>query len=200
MEMVATYRKHGWELRTRADAAGHVSRAPVPGSTTAQSSRSEGVAGRRLWFSRLSSHDREAWELRLLEQTQYALFETFEPDETEDTTRGSKTRNGSAVTRACSGSTEIVITGDPVSQVSQPFPYLASRQLNQCCREPPGALASGTLHRCGSESRQRRSQYRLLDSREVRRPAAIDIRQAGRRISSSRQSQLVLRRQLSYPN
>jgi hypothetical protein len=36
-----------------------------------------------LWFSRPSAHDREAWELRLLEQTQYALFEAFEPDETE---------------------------------------------------------------------------------------------------------------------
>ena len=29
-----------------------------------------------------SGQHREAWELRLLEQTQYALFEAFEPDET----------------------------------------------------------------------------------------------------------------------
>jgi hypothetical protein len=36
-----------------------------------------------LWFSRPSTHNREAWELRLLEQSQYALFEAFEPDETE---------------------------------------------------------------------------------------------------------------------
>lgn len=36
-----------------------------------------------LWFSRPSSHNRDSWELRLLEQTQYALFEAFEPDETE---------------------------------------------------------------------------------------------------------------------
>jgi hypothetical protein len=37
-----------------------------------------------LWFSRPSHHNREAWELRLLSQTQYALFEAFEPDETEE--------------------------------------------------------------------------------------------------------------------
>ena len=37
-----------------------------------------------LWFSRPSHNNREAWELRLLSQTQYALFEAFEPDETEE--------------------------------------------------------------------------------------------------------------------
>ena len=37
-----------------------------------------------LWFSRPSHNNREAWELRLLAQTQYALFETFEADETEE--------------------------------------------------------------------------------------------------------------------
>jgi hypothetical protein len=37
-----------------------------------------------MWFSRPSHNNREAWELRLLAQTQYALFETFEADETEE--------------------------------------------------------------------------------------------------------------------
>ena len=37
-----------------------------------------------LWFSRPSHENREAWELRLLAQAQYALFETFEADETEE--------------------------------------------------------------------------------------------------------------------
>ena len=37
-----------------------------------------------LWFSRPSHNNREAWELRLLAQTPYALFETFEPEETEE--------------------------------------------------------------------------------------------------------------------
>src|SRR5215212_2548028 len=84
MELVATYRKHGWELRsallqpaTRAELDSHevqllkdvdVREAPVDA----------------LWFSRPSHNNREAWELRLLAQTPYALFETFEPDETEE--------------------------------------------------------------------------------------------------------------------
>ena len=37
-----------------------------------------------LWFSRPSHNNREAWELRLLAQTPYALFETFEQEETEE--------------------------------------------------------------------------------------------------------------------
>jgi hypothetical protein len=84
MELVATYRKHGWELRTallqastlakfRAQEAQLLDRVPV-----------KEEAFDALWFSRPSHHDREAWELRLLAQTQYALFETFEKDETEE--------------------------------------------------------------------------------------------------------------------
>ena len=84
MELVATYRRHGWELR----------RALMqPASFTEIQSEEAQLLNRvevkespvdALWFSRPSSHNREAWELRLLEQTQYALFEAFEPDETEE--------------------------------------------------------------------------------------------------------------------
>lgn len=77
-ELVATYRKHGWELRrallkpaTRAAIQASLGDIPV--------SEAEFDA---LWFSRPSHQNREAWELRLLAQTQYALFEAFEPDET----------------------------------------------------------------------------------------------------------------------
>ena len=83
MELVATYRKHGWELR----------RALLQPATLAELQSQEAQLLNRvevkespvdaLWFSRPSSHDREAWELRLLAQTQFALFEAFEPDETE---------------------------------------------------------------------------------------------------------------------
>ena len=83
MEVVATYRKHGWELR----------RALMQPDTLTEIRSQEAELLNRvdvrespidaLWFSRQSSHSREAWELRLLEQTQYALFESFEPDETE---------------------------------------------------------------------------------------------------------------------
>ena len=37
-----------------------------------------------LWFSRASHNQREAWELRLLAESPFALFETFEHDETEE--------------------------------------------------------------------------------------------------------------------
>jgi hypothetical protein len=83
MELVATYRKHGWELRS----------VLMQPETLAELQSQEAQLLNRvdvrespvdaLWFSRPSSHDREAWELRLLAQTQYALFEAFEPDETE---------------------------------------------------------------------------------------------------------------------
>ena len=84
MELVATYRKHGWELRT----------ALLQPATRAELESEEAgllnnVAVREaevdaLWFSRPSHNNRDAWELRLLAQTPYALFETFEPEENEE--------------------------------------------------------------------------------------------------------------------
>jgi len=81
MELTAIYRKHGWQLR----------RALLRAETRVevQSLLPDGLIVREaefdaLWFSRSSHNDREAWELRLLAQTQYALFETFEADETEE--------------------------------------------------------------------------------------------------------------------
>lgn len=84
LELVATYRKHGWELRSvllqpatiaefHSEEAELLNKLPV---------REAGFDA--LWFSRPSHDNREAWELRLLAQTQYALFETFEADETEE--------------------------------------------------------------------------------------------------------------------
>ena len=37
-----------------------------------------------LWFARPSHAGREAWELRLVAEQRYALFEAFEADETEE--------------------------------------------------------------------------------------------------------------------
>ena len=39
---------------------------------------------RRAVVFRPSAKDREAWELRLVAETPYALFEAFEADETEE--------------------------------------------------------------------------------------------------------------------
>ena len=82
MELVATYRKYGWELRS----------ALLQPATLAVLQKAElldrvpvkEASFDALWFSRPSHNNREAWELRLLAQTQYALFEAFEQDETEE--------------------------------------------------------------------------------------------------------------------
>ena len=84
MELVATYRKYGWELR---NALLRPATLAVLGKQESQLIDKVTVkeAGfDALWFSRPSHNSREAWELRLLGQTPYALFETFEADETEE--------------------------------------------------------------------------------------------------------------------
>ena len=82
-EIVGVYQKHGWQLRrvlltpaTRAELG-----SPSELFKTAQVTESTVDA---LWFSRPSHEEREAWELRLLSENPYALFETFEKDETEE--------------------------------------------------------------------------------------------------------------------
>ena len=80
-ELTAIYRKHGWQLRrallrpeTRVEL-----QSLLPDDLLIKEAEFDA-----LWFSRPSHNDREAWELRLLAQMQYALFETFEADETEE--------------------------------------------------------------------------------------------------------------------
>jgi len=80
-EIVTLYSKHGWQLsgvllrpETRHELDKTVT-ANIP-------VREDAVDA--LWFSRPSNEEREAWELRLLAENPYALFETFEKDETEE--------------------------------------------------------------------------------------------------------------------
>ncbi len=83
-ETIAAYRKHGWQLK----------RVLMRDETQHASSDSgdidlEGIAPvmapmDALWFARPSHGEREAWELRLVGDTPYALFEAFEADEKED--------------------------------------------------------------------------------------------------------------------
>jgi hypothetical protein len=83
-EIIAAYQRHGWELRrvllkptTRSDfgeqAAGFFDEAKLIDSEIDA-----------LWFARPSLAGREAWELRLVAEHPYALFEAFEADETEE--------------------------------------------------------------------------------------------------------------------
>ena len=83
-ETIATYRRHGWQLRrvllrpeTRAELAG------ADAATLADAAVEEAEVD-ALWFARPSHAGREAWELRLVAETPYALFETFEADEADE--------------------------------------------------------------------------------------------------------------------
>ena len=82
------YRRHGWRLagvlasaETLAElrAAGAEAAAPVFEGAAARESEVDAM-----WFTRPSAEGREAWELRLVGGTPYALFELFEPDEAEE--------------------------------------------------------------------------------------------------------------------
>jgi hypothetical protein len=84
MELVATYRKHGWELRGALMQPETLAELKTEEAQLLDKLTVKDATFDALWFSRPSHQDREAWELRLLAQTQYALFETFEPDETEE--------------------------------------------------------------------------------------------------------------------
>lgn len=82
-EILATYRKHGWQLRrvllvpeTRAEVFND--------EIMFQGARIEDGSVDAVWFSRPSTNKQEAWELRLIAGTPYALFETFEADEAEE--------------------------------------------------------------------------------------------------------------------
>jgi hypothetical protein len=84
IELVATYRKHGWELRSALMQPETVAEVHSQQVKLLYNVPVKESAFDALWFSRPSHNNREAWELRLLAQTQYALFETFEADETEE--------------------------------------------------------------------------------------------------------------------
>jgi hypothetical protein len=80
-DIISTYEKYGWKLRrvllrpeTRAQPDfDQVENVPV-----------EEARIDALWFSRPSFGGREAWELRLLAETPYALFETFAPTNSKE--------------------------------------------------------------------------------------------------------------------
>jgi hypothetical protein len=86
-EALAMYRKHGWRLarvQARAEtlaemsAAGGGEPATFEGVDVAESEVDA------MWFARAAQGGREAWELRLIGEPPYALFELFEADEAEE--------------------------------------------------------------------------------------------------------------------
>ena len=81
-EVVALYSKHGWQLRRVL--LKPETRALFDQSAALETISTTEAAVDALWFSRPSHSGREAWELRLLSENPYALFETFEADESEE--------------------------------------------------------------------------------------------------------------------
>lgn len=82
-DIIATYERHGWKLRrvlARPKTVSLVSQAGDP-LRDAELGESDFDA---LWFARSSHAGREAWELRLVSEQAYALFELFEADESEE--------------------------------------------------------------------------------------------------------------------
>ena len=83
-EILETYQKYGWKierllLRPETRELVEQAKSSFPGA------RIEDGSVDALWFSRASSHNnRVAWELRLVAESNYALFETFEADETDE--------------------------------------------------------------------------------------------------------------------
>ena len=86
-EIVNTYQQHGWELRRvllRAETSIELTAQLASDSFSLDGMKVEEAQVDGLWFSRASHEQREAWELRLLAENPFALFETFEVDETEE--------------------------------------------------------------------------------------------------------------------
>jgi hypothetical protein len=77
-EITATYKKHGWELKRallKSETAGEISEVSFGGVTRQESTIDA------LWFSRPSHGGAEGWELRLVAETPYALFERIESED-----------------------------------------------------------------------------------------------------------------------
>lgn len=102
-DVLAMYRRHGWRLarvlacaetleELRNSAGGGASDGEASDEACEEAgaaARFEGVAVVEvevdaMWFAREAQGGREAWELRLVGEPPYALFELFEPDEAEE--------------------------------------------------------------------------------------------------------------------
>jgi hypothetical protein len=84
LEIIATYRKHGWQLRRVLMTSETRTEADKRADKSFENVGIDDAPIDALWFSRASHKNREAWELRLVADVPYALFETFEADKTEE--------------------------------------------------------------------------------------------------------------------
>jgi len=82
-KIAANYTKHGWTLRRVLLRPTTEPERQQIAQTFPESALIDAEVD-ALWFARASHVDREAWELRLIAEQPYALFETFEADEAEE--------------------------------------------------------------------------------------------------------------------
>ena len=87
-EVLAQYRRHGWRLARVLARPESLAELVGGGEETAavifEGAPADGSDVDAMWFTRPSAEGRVAWELRLVGDTPYALFELFEPDEAEE--------------------------------------------------------------------------------------------------------------------
>jgi hypothetical protein len=90
-EVLALYRRHGWLLERVLMSGGTRSALPRADASGGggDAATFEGVPVRdsdfdAMWFRRAAQGGREAWELRLVGEPPFALFELFEEDEAEE--------------------------------------------------------------------------------------------------------------------
>ena len=83
-EIIAAYSKHEWRLERGLLTPETSAELAKAGSQLFAEKVVKEAAFDALWFARPSHAGREAWELRLVGETPYALFETFEADEAEE--------------------------------------------------------------------------------------------------------------------
>jgi hypothetical protein len=83
-EIIAAYRRHEWRLERVLLREETLAEATQAGSELLAETPVRAAPFDALWFARPSHAGREAWELRLVGETPYALFETFEADEMEE--------------------------------------------------------------------------------------------------------------------
>ena len=87
---LATYRQHGWQLQRVLMCADTLAQLRAAAGTAPDAPvQFEGMDVQpapfdAIWLARPSHGGREAWELRLIAEPPYALFELFEPDEAEE--------------------------------------------------------------------------------------------------------------------
>ena len=82
-QIAATYQKHGWTLKRLllCSSTGNEKEQINESFPSIPIVEAEVDA---MWFARDSHGGREAWELRLIAEHRYALFEAFEADEAEE--------------------------------------------------------------------------------------------------------------------